>query len=257
MPKRQFDWSALRHPGAAAGTDDAEAGPRSRIPPAVPRQSDAADALPLSDGTPVPPAPLREHKFQPNGVDIRVNDLKQFAYCPRIVFYQYTMPVERRATFKMEHGKSVEPRVEDLEKRRRLREYGLAEGVRRFQVSMRSPRLGVSGRVDLLIETPNGMFPVDFKDTTSPIRHNHYVQLCAYAMLIEETFHRPASAGFIYRVPRNDVTPVDMTPALKAETLATIEAIRTLIRSERMPDATAIRGRCTDCEYRNYCGDVF
>jgi CRISPR-associated exonuclease Cas4 len=257
MPKRQFDWSALRRPGPAAGSEDSVSGPPSRIPFADVEGKATDDFSPL-DGPPAPPPLDREPiALQPNGVEIRVNDIKQFAYCPRIVFYRYTMPVEQRATFKMEHGKSVEPRVEDLEKRRRLREYGLAEGTRRFQVPMRSRRLGVSGRIDLLIETPDGMFPVDFKDTTAPIRHNHHVQLCAYAMLIEDAFHGPVRVGFIYRVPRNDVTAVEMSPALRAETLATIEAIRALIRSERLPDATTVRSRCTDCEYRNYCGDVF
>lgn len=91
----------------------------------------------------------------------------------------------------------------------------------------------------------------------APVRHNHRVQLCAYALLVESTFARPVQTGFIHRVPRNDVVPVDMSPALRTETLEVIEHIRTLIRTQRMPEATPVRARCTDCEYRNYCGDVF
>lgn len=36
---------------------------------------------------------------------LRVSDLKQFIYCPRIVYYNYVMPVEKKTTYKMEHGK--------------------------------------------------------------------------------------------------------------------------------------------------------
>lgn len=259
MPKRRFDWSAMRRQRVAAaggGHTEAEGSQASRSD--IGPQRDTAGVHAALEPTSRPPIPVRAPPgSQSNSVEIRVNDLKQFAYCPRIVFYQYTMPVEHRATFKMEHGKSIEVRAEDLEKRRRLREYGLADGTRRFQVWMRSPRLGLSGRVDLLIETADGMFPVDFKDTTAPVRHNHRVQLCAYALLIEDTFRRPARVGFIYRVPRNDVTAVEMSPELRTETLQGIDGIRRLIRSERMPDATTVRSRCTDCEYRNYCGDVF
>lgn len=259
MPKRRFDWTAVRRPGVEeTAVGDAGVGQSEARQSDVELPGDAAGVPSAPPPPSLPPTPLGALSLpQSNGIEIRVNDLKQFAYCPRIVFYQYTMPVDRRATFKMEHGKSVEVRMEDLEKRRRLREYGLAEGTRQFQVSMRSPRLGLSGRVDLLIETVDGMFPVDFKDTTAAVHHNHRVQLCAYAILIEETFRRPARVGFIYRVPRNDVTAVEMTPALRTETLQAIEAIRTLIRSELMPDPTTVRSRCTDCEYRNYCGDVF
>ena len=35
-------------------------------------------------------------------IELCVTDLKQFVYCPRIPFYQYVMPVEKKATFKME-----------------------------------------------------------------------------------------------------------------------------------------------------------
>jgi CRISPR-associated exonuclease Cas4 len=190
-------------------------------------------------------------------VPLRVNDLKQYAYCPRIVFYQYAMPVQRKATFKMDHGKAIEPRLEQLEQRRTLREYGLAEGTREFQVWLRSEPLGLSGRLDLMITTARGVFPVDFKDTLDRVHHNHRVQLCAYALLIQERTGGPVTTGFIYRVPRNDVVVVDITHALRVETLAMVQAIREMIRVECMPPPTPVRARCEDCEYRNYCGDIF
>ena len=234
--RKSFDWSGLRSDGAA-----------SEVTEAAPDAADPTPAPPVeqNDRRPAPPIPLR------------VNDLKQYAYCQRIVFYQYAMPVQRKATFKMEHGKVVEAKLEQLERRRKLREYGLAEGTRRFQVWLTSQRLVLSGRLDLLISTPRGGFPVDFKDTREPVRHNHHVQLCAYALLVEDSLCQPVSTGFIYRVPRDDVVVVDITPELRLETLAMLQAIREMIQAERMPPPTPVRARCTDCEYRNYCGDVF
>jgi hypothetical protein len=38
--------------------------------------------------------------------------------------------------------------------------------------------------------------------------------------------------GFIYRIPRNDVTAVEITPALRAETLLALTRIRAMIRTE-------------------------
>lgn len=191
------------------------------------------------------------------GLPLRVNDLKQYAYCPRVVFYHYAMPVQHRATFKMDHGKAVEVKIERLERRRKLRAYGLGEGTRRFQVGLASRRLGLSGRLDVMIQTPSGIFPVDFKDTLSRIHHNHHLQLCAYALLIEDEFRQPVTHGFVYRVPRDDIAVVEMTPELRVETVGTMQAIRTMVAAERMPEPTAVRRRCDDCEYRNYCGDVF
>jgi CRISPR-associated exonuclease Cas4 len=204
-----------------------------------------SSALPTTNERPPPALPLR------------VNDLKQYAYCARIVFYQYAMPVQRKPTFKMEHGKKVEVRIEQLEQRRKLREYGLAEGVRKFQVWLSSRALGLSGRLDLLITTAAAAFPVDFKDTLDQVRRNHHLQLCGYALLVEDTLGLPVPRGFIYRVPRDEVSVIDMTAALRAEVVETLSAMRKMIRSEHMPPPTPVRRRCVDCEYRNYCGDVF
>ena len=188
---------------------------------------------------------------------LRVNDLKQYDYCPRVVYYYYVMPVERKATFKMEHGKSTEERLDALEQRRGVRRYGLPDGRRHFHVWLTSDILGLSGKLDLLIESSTGWYPVDFKETTGPARSNHFLQLCGYAMLVEEAYRGPVSRGFIYLIPGDRVEPVELTDELRSETFAALDRIREMILSQRVPDATEVRARCTDCEYRNYCGDVF
>jgi CRISPR-associated exonuclease Cas4 len=190
-------------------------------------------------------------------IDLRVTDLKQFSYCQRIVFYQYVMPVEKKTTFKMEAGKQAEGVIDKLEQRRSLRKYRLAEGTRRFHVWLRSERLGLSGKLDLLIESPAGLFPIDFKNTTGRPQKNHTHQLCGYALLVEEAYQRPVELGFIYLIPRNEVVMIRLTPEQKTETALLLEEMRTMIQVERMPDPTPVQGRCTECEYRNYCGDVF
>src|SRR5579885_3401204 len=100
-----------------------------------------------------------------NLIPLRVNDLKQYEYCPRIVFYNTVMPVDRKVTVKMERGEEEELRLDALEKRRNLRRYQLGSGQRHFHVWLDSPLLGLSGKLDLLIESPKGYFPVDFKYT--------------------------------------------------------------------------------------------
>ena len=78
--------------------------------------------------------------------DFRVTDLKQFAYCPRIPFYQHIMGFHGKPTYKMEQGKAAQAAIETLEKRRRLREYGLSDGKRHFGLSSFSiPRRNSNG----------------------------------------------------------------------------------------------------------------
>ncbi|MEX0806090.1 MAG: CRISPR-associated protein Cas4 [Candidatus Binatia bacterium] len=190
-------------------------------------------------------------------ISIRVNDIKQYAYCPRVVFYQYCMPVEKKATWKMEQGKIAEERIDQLEKRRKLREYRLEEGSRKFHVWMSSKRLGLSGKLDLLIDSPEGLFPVDFKMTTGRPHKNHLFQLCGYALLLEDQYGREVSKGFVYLIPHDDAVVFDLTEAVKSETERMIDEMRRMIEEEKMPPPTPVRNRCADCEYRNFCGDIF
>jgi CRISPR-associated exonuclease Cas4 len=188
---------------------------------------------------------------------LRVHDLKQWAYCPRIVFFSYVMPVDRKTTFKMEMGKDAEEAVVRLEQRRRLSEYGVHEGRRRFGVWLTSEEQGLSGKLDLLIETAEERYPVDFKFSERDVHPNHVVQLAAYALLIEDRWRRPVERGFVFLVPREDIVEVRLTNADKGMVRDFLTAIRDSLRLQRMPEATSARARCVECEYRNYCADVF
>ncbi len=71
----------------------------------------------------------------------------------------------------------------------------------------------------------------------------------------EEEFGAPARAGFIYLVPRNDVRVVEVTPGMRLHLRRLLTRIRNAVASGIMPPATVFRGKCVDCEYRNYCAD--
>jgi CRISPR-associated exonuclease Cas4 len=198
-----------------------------------------------------------EHQIERELLPLRVNDLKQYEYCPRIVFYNTVMPVERKTTVKMERGRDEEFRLDALEKRRTLKRYDLATGVRRFHVWLESKRLGLSGKLDLLIISSQGYFPVDFKYSRGRPHRNHLFQLAGYALLVEEAFETHVDTGFVYLLPIQEVVTVSLTEALKQEALSRLTTMRTMIDEQLLPPATEVRSRCEDCEFRNYCGDVF
>jgi len=188
-------------------------------------------------------------------LELRVSDLKQWVYCPRVVYFNYVIPVERRTTYKMTAGQEQHLRLEQLENRRTLARYGLEEGERRFRVSLNSGRLGLSGILDLLVVSKSGYYPVEFKDSPGGPALNHRYQLAGYGLLVEETFRVPVRTGFLYIIPQNRVVPMPLTPGVRERVRTLLAEIRTSIAEERTPPATRIVGRCRECEYRNYCGD--
>jgi CRISPR-associated exonuclease Cas4 len=190
-------------------------------------------------------------------VELTATDLKQWAYCQRIPFYRYVLPVRPAPTYKMERGRDVQPVVEALERRRGFRTYGLAKGERRFGVWLSSERLGLSGKLDLLILTPDACFPVDFKDTEGGLRQNHRVQLAAYALLAEEAFRRPVPEAFVFLVPQKKVVGIELTDADRRHAEEALSDMRRMIAREEMPAPTSVRARCQACEFRNFCGDIW
>ena len=193
-----------------------------------------------------------EHKIW-----LRATDLKQWVYCPRIVYYAYCMPLPPQPTAAMQRGRDLHVRVEFLERRRKLRAYNLGAGERQFEIPLSSKRHGLSGKLDMLVTTPQGRFPVDFKMTKGEVGENHRMQLAAYALMVEEQFACKVDTGFIYLIPqyRSVVVPIDA--ALRRQFLESLGEMRAMIAAENFPAATPMRGRCWDCEFKRFCNDIF
>ncbi|MFZ5648116.1 MAG: CRISPR-associated protein Cas4 [Bacillota bacterium] len=188
---------------------------------------------------------------------LRVSDIKQYFYCPRIIYFNYVCPVQVKVSRKMEYGRQAHIELDRLEKRRTFKRYNLSEGKRFFHTHLYSPRLGLEGKLDMFIEVSGEVFPVEFKNTSGGLALNHKYQLVAYAMLLEDHFARPVRYGFVYLNDQNgEVHPVEITPHCREFVKETLSKIRYIIGREKMPPAPGAGKRCTDCEYRNYCGDV-
>ena len=188
---------------------------------------------------------------------VLVTDLKQWVYCPRIVYYRRTLGGAGRPTFKMEEGKAAQEMVEPLELRRTLKPYGLEGARRRLGVWLRDEELGLAGKIDMVVEGERAAAVVDFKLTSEEPRENHRLQLGGYALLAERALGLPVEVSFFYRIPDGRLFVLAVDEALRERVLAAVEGIRAMTREQWCPEATAVRQRCVECEYANFCGDVW
>lgn len=196
------------------------------------------------------------HIFEKMLLELRVSDLKQYFYCPRIVFYQYVLPVERKTTYKMEHGRVAHEEIVHLESRRKLTRYGLSNGTRHFNLWINSKKWGLAGKLDMMIETENGLYPVDFKFTKGKPFKNHIYQLGGYALILEDCYERPVNEGFLYLLVQKDVLIYSLSNEVKDECIRALNEIRNMVKDERFPPAPKEKGKCLECEYQNYCRDT-
>lgn len=187
-----------------------------------------------------------------------VTDLKQYAYCPRILYYNLWLQRHRPTTYKMDAGVAAHRRATRREKRRQLRTYGLERGERHFHVSLFDPAWGLSGQVDMVIETADELIPVDYK--LSRRAGSHFkLQLAAYGQLLARRRAGPdqrVRRGFLYLIPTRQAKPVTFTQGLKRQLNAALEVMAAIAERQRLPQPTSRRRRCVDCEFRRFCNDV-
>lgn len=187
---------------------------------------------------------------------LTASDVRQYLYCPRIVFYRMCQPVKPPSTYKMEEGRLAQDRVEDLESRRSLKAYGVRDGERHFNVTLTSATEGLRGLLDMAIVREDEVIPVEYKNTSRKPPRGYVYQLAAYALLAEERWGRPARRGFVYLIPEKRAVPVAITEGLRADVRKVLQGMRRMIEREEQPGPTDREARCVDCEFRRFCGDV-
>jgi CRISPR-associated exonuclease Cas4 len=201
-------------------------------------------------------------------IPLAVSDVRQWTFCPRVLWHRRMMPHRVRETPKMALGRDAEAALERLERRRGARRYGLAAATRRFSVRLESARLGVRGVCDLVLDVPAGVpggggtsrvHPVEVKRTEGGASEHHTVQLAGYAMLLEEQESRPSGSvdtGFLLLLPAERLVPVALGTEVRAAFERALGDIRAMLTEERFPAPTRHRAFCPQCEYVRFCGDV-
>ncbi|RME97566.1 MAG: CRISPR-associated protein Cas4 [Chloroflexi bacterium] len=197
-----------------------------------------------------------------NAPVFRVVDLKQYIYCPRLIYYYYCLPKIRPVTYKMEAGLEAQDDEESRAARRSLRTYGLKCGTIETNVYLESPSLGLRGIVDLVIttnETSDGqpeVIPVDYKLSNRQMGLHFKLQLLAYGLLLHEVRKLPVNRGFLYAIPRRKAGEVLFTPALRNKLAQALRQMQDIVSRENMPNPVKKRQKCEVCEFRRFCNDV-
>jgi CRISPR-associated exonuclease Cas4 len=186
-----------------------------------------------------------------------VTELRQWTYCPRVVYFHQVMPGAGQMTFKMREGLRAQDLIGNLEMRRTLREYGLEGAERQFGIWLENEKLGLTGKLDLLLKGEKTAAVVDFKLTSGGVGENHRMQLAGYALLVEAAMGLSVEKTFLFRIPDNKVYTVEVTTELRARVVEVVGDIRRMKEEEMMPEATEVLARCVECEYANYCGDIW
>ena len=117
-----------------------------------------------------------------------------------------------------------------------------------------SRRYGLSGAPDYLVQTAEGIVPVELKParTETEPRQSHLLQLLAYCLLVEETYGKAPTHGVLRYA--NDSFRVDFNDETRSYLLGVLDEMRAAADAEGPPHRSHDEPhRCRACSYRMDC----
>ena len=181
---------------------------------------------------------------------IGTEEIRQFAYCKRIIFFRHVLNAPMIQTYKMKIGS------EKHEKLQKLSQKNKDSPQKYYNIYLTDYETGLVGLIDYFEFDGNEAYPVEIKTGNIPpedIDEPHKLQVTAQAILIEKNFDfLVKKVKIIYTKHKKYIEyPISIEDKLKV--LKIVGKIRELIEKEEIPQPTIHEGKCVDCECKIYC----
>jgi CRISPR-associated exonuclease Cas4 len=192
---------------------------------------------------------------------VSVTDIKQYIYCPRIVYFDRVLHATPIFGSQQEDSKELHEDYVKKELRRKDAIYYSPEFVGAEKLlfnSLSSSSLGLQGSVDCIIKAVNGeYFPVEYKIMSSDkgrIHMQHKYQLVGYALLIEDSFGTLVRRGFVNYIPETLILQLEITLTMKSYVKRVLGHIKRIIKEEELPPIRVAKQKCTGgCGHKQTC----
>jgi len=134
-----------------------------------------------------------------------------------------------------------------------VHEKGQGKRLHNRSLDIASERLGLYGKVDLVEDKSDSVYPVEYKKGKLGEWLNDKIQLCAQALVLEEELQKDVSYGYIFYVSSHRRKKVEFTSDLSERTKRTIREISALVAQAIAPKPHYIYKRCSPCSIQPIC----
>ena len=182
---------------------------------------------------------------------IGTEEIRQFVYCKRIIYFRHVIHAPMQTTYKMEFGMK---KHEQLQKYANKSEEGYSQ--KYYNIYLTDPNIGLVGLIDYFEYDGKEAYPVEIKSGNIPpggLDNPHKYQVTAQAILIEKNFDFLVKKVRIVYSKHDNVVDHFISIEDKLTVLKIVDDIRKIIYSEKIPLPTKDTGKCIDCECKNYC----
>jgi len=195
----------------------------------------------------LPQLQSKQEKILTKQYPLTARDVNDYAYCPRIPYWLKVRKIRQPKSIKMRYGEQyhakylrrAKPSSETL-----------------VNIYMKHKMLNISTIIDLIELNENNLIylhEVKFTKLPPKIPINHYLQLIAQSVVIENNFEgKKVSKAFI-TYPSNNYIEIPLPISKEKIIRPILKSIREIIHLEILYPPTSNYNKCLDCEFYKYC----
>lgn len=185
-----------------------------------------------------------------NSVIIFSEDIRQFTWCKRTVYLKHVVRARFELTYKMKFGKEAEDKADlPVSRDERL--------IRKFYVF--DDELNVGALIDALVLGNDYAKVIEIKSSrfSKRLDEHHKMQLALQVLLIRRRFPTLRVLSSVYYIEEGVFEEIRLDERHFNNVLSVIDEIRKIITSEVPPEGPFIPAKCSDCEFKPFCVDVW
>lgn len=183
--------------------------------------------------------------------------IRQYLFCPRVVYFLEVLNIPKASPVWVREGSEHHKKEAELFKRRTLARFHLEDAKLKTNVHLAHSSFDFYGVCDVLIVADDSVYPVEIKLHGNKPTKSQKMQLVAYGMLAEAIHNKKFDMGFVLFEKNGKTVPIKVTDDDKKEVKKIVSEIIRMIEVGRLPYSSANDGKCTQCEFLNYCNDRF
>ena len=186
--------------------------------------------------------------------DVPAHLVRQWCYCPRIVYYIELTDFAVDYPRWVRQGEKFHLKEAQRWKRRNLSRFNLENGQLHMDCAMRSMKHHLYGVADMVIESENEVYPVEFKLASTVHKRGALLQLATYGIIAQEQFGKKCRFGFLLEGEKV-LHRIALTEEMTEDVFKQATNIRRMLDRGIKPDSSASASQCIICEYANHCND--
>lgn len=187
---------------------------------------------------------------------IPINLIRQYFFCPRIVYYNLLTNIKPFYPLHVNMGLEFHKMQTKLSKNRKFQKLKIDFEYILMDKYFEDEKLGICGKVDLALICKDEIVPIEFKfaNNKKPA-YSHILQLFGYGKLLSDNFDKDFKQAVIIYDKYVKIFKIQITKKLEQDFLNTLNKIKQIKENNLLPQSSASEAKCTQCEYINYCDD--